>query len=128
MNFSTSDGVKTVCIDDSGITVTWQMFIPGWKPCPFEKALEMMQHGQVVNVTKIDENNTLALVRESAGCGYPIVFGYKDGTIESRYTFMGPAPCKYFFDTLESTKPLSKEEQALTEALSEAFADKGEQK
>lgn len=119
MNISISDDLKNVCIDDSGITVTWQMFIPGWKTCSFENALEIMQHGKVVNTIKIDEHNTLALVSTSAGCGYPIVFGVKDGTIEARYTFMGPAPCKYFFDTLEGAKPLSKEDQVLRDAFAE---------
>lgn len=120
MYLSISSGAKNVCIDDSGITITSQFSIPGWKTCSIEDALEVVQRGKVVNTTKIDANNTLALVETSMGDGFSIVFGSKG---ETRYTFMGRKAFEQLFATMDAIDLLS-EEEAFLDAL-DAFKKMG---
>lgn len=124
MYLSISSGAKNVCIDDSGITIKLQYSIPGWKTCSIEDALEVVQRGKVVNITKIDANNTLALVETSMRDGYSIVFGSKG---ETRYTFIGQKAFEQLFATMDATDLLS-EEQTFLDALDIFKKNEEEQK
>lgn len=100
MDFSISEGLHNVCMNDSGITITWQIFVPWRKSCSITDALEVMQRGRIASVVKLDENNTLAIVADPSNDGYAVMISNKNGVTEARHTFMGRSAFEKFYHTL----------------------------